>query len=287
MLECLNEHRCFGGSQRFYRHASSVIGLSMRFSVYLPPLIEKTAKVPALLFLAGLTCTEETFMIKAHAQRFAAQVGIALITVDTSPRGAGIVGEDEDWDFGTGAGFYLDATLAPWNKHYRMYSYLTQELPPLIFKHFPIDTSRVGVFGHSMGGHGALVLALRNPRLFTSVSAFAPIAAPMLAPWGQKAFKGYLGEDQSTWEQYDASVLMAQLNAPFPNGILIDQGLEDKFLKDQLFPEVFENSCQIAKQPLFLRQHEGYDHGYYFISTFIEDHILFHAKSFLHDVYIL
>ena len=284
MLECLNEHRCFGGSQRFYRHASSIIGLPMRFSVYLPPLIEKNAKVPALLFLAGLTCTEETFMMKAHAQRFAAQVGIALITVDTSPRGAEIAGEDEDWDFGTGAGFYLDAMLAPWNKHYRMYSYLTQELPPLLFKHFPIDASRVGIFGHSMGGHGALVLALRNPQLFVSVSAFAPIAAPILSPWGQKAFKGYLGEDQATWEQYDASVLMAQLNAPFPNGILIDQGLEDNFLKDQLFPDVFENSCQIAKQPLFLRQHEGYDHGYYFISTFIEDHILFHAKSFLHDI---
>ncbi len=280
MLECLSEHRCFGGIQRFYRHASSEIGLPMRFSVYLPPLIEQTAKVPALLFLAGLTCTEETFMVKAHAQRFAAQVGIALVTADTSPRGAGIPDEEEHWDFGTGASFYLDATLAPWNKHYRMYSYLTQELHPLLMNQFPIDGSRIGIFGHSMGGHGALVLALRNPHLFTSVSAFAPIAAPSLAPWGQKAFHGYLGENLSAWQNYDASVLMAQSKAPFPHGILIDQGLDDKFLKDQLFPEIFENSCQLAEQPLFLRKHEGYDHGYYFISTFIEDHILFHAKNF-------
>lgn len=277
MLELLSEHACFGGVQRFYRHQSREIGLPMRFSVFLPANAAGTPQ-PALFFLAGLTCNEETFMIKAGAQRYAAEAGLVLIAPDTSPRGANAEGETESWDFGVGAGFYLDATRAPWAQHYRMQSYI-HELRELVIAELNIDAARIGIFGHSMGGHGALTLALKRPDAFRSVSAFAPIAAPSLAPWGKKAFSGYLGDDVSAWEQYDASVLMSRLQTPFPAGILIDQGLGDKFLAEQLYPEVFEAACRSAAQPLELRRHAQYDHGYYFIATFIEDHIRFHARN--------
>ncbi|MDK6075905.1 S-formylglutathione hydrolase [Massilia varians] len=277
MLELLSEHACFGGVQRFYRFDSTAIGLPMRFSVYLPPGAEGK-RLPVLFYLAGLTCTEETFMIKAGAQRVAAQEGLILVAPDTSPRGAGVPGETDSWDFGAGAGFYIDATEAPWSQHYRMYSHIL-ELREQVVAQLPADPARVGIFGHSMGGHGALMMALRNPGLFRSVSAFAPIAAPMRCPWGRKAFGGYLGADQASWRQYDASELMAAMDtAPFPGGILIDQGLADKFLPEQLYPEAFEEACARAGQPLTLRRHEGYDHGYYFISTFVEDHLRFHRR---------
>ena len=280
-LEQLSEHGCFKGLQRFYKHASQVIGLPMKFSVFLPPkdAIEKAGgKVPALVYLAGLTCNDETFMTKGGAQQLAAELGMALIAPDTSPRGAGVPGEADSWDFGVGAGFYLDATQAPWSKHYRMESYITSELLPLVASSLPIDSQRIGIFGHSMGGHGALTLALRHPGLFKSVSAFAPIAAPGQCPWGLKAFAGYLGTDENEWARHDATALMtAGGKAPFPAGILIDQGLADKFLAEQLHPHLFEAACQAKDQPLTLRRHEGYDHGYYFISTFMNDHLRFHA----------
>ncbi len=276
MLELISEHACFGGVQRFYQHASQAIGLPMRFSVYLPPQ-SRDKKVPVLFYLAGLTCTEETFMIKAGAQRMASELGIILVAPDTSPRGAGIAGESDSWDFGVGAGFYLDATQEPWSRHYRMHSYLL-ELRETVLREFSADQDSVGIFGHSMGGHGALVMALRHPDLFRSVSAFAPIAAPSQCPWGEKAFSGYLGTNKSDWLQYDASALMKQARNPFPAGILIDQGLSDQFLEGQLFPEAFEAACREAGQSLELRRHAGYDHGYYFISTFVADHLHFHHQ---------
>ena len=276
--ELLGEHRCFGGRQRFYRHDSAEIGLPMRFSVFLPPQAESGQQVPALLYLAGLTCNEETFMTKAGAQGLAAELGLALIAPDTSPRGANISGEADNWDFGLGAGFYLDATQQPWARHYRMESWLTEELLKLIETTVPVGASRIGIFGHSMGGHGALTLALRHPGLFKSVSAFAPICAPSQCPWGEKAFSGYLGADRSEWAKHDASALMAAAEAaPFAGGILIDQGLDDKFLDDQLNPHLFEDACALVRQPLTLRRHAGYDHGYYFISTFMADHLKHHA----------
>ncbi len=276
-LELLSEHACFGGVQGFYKHDSQEIGLPMRFSVFTPPQA-KQGPVPVLFYLAGLTCTEETFMIKGGAQRVAAELGIMLVTPDTSPRGANVPGESDSWDFGVGAGFYLDATQAPWSKHYRMESYVVQELRALIVNEFAVDVARVGVFGHSMGGHGALTLALRHPEVYRSVSAFAPIAAPSQCPWGEKAFGNYLGEDRSSWLAHDASALMRKAATPFPQGILIDQGLADKFLAEQLLPQEFEAACAQAKQPLELRRHDGYDHGYYFISTFMEDHLRFHHR---------
>ena len=283
-LELLSEHGCFGGVQRFYKHESSAIGLPMRFSVFLPEQAVAGERVPALLYLAGLTCNEETFMTKAGAQRRAAELGIALIAPDTSPRGAGIPGESDTWDFGLAASFYLDAAQAPWSKHYRMESYLTQELVSVVGEHLPIDPQRLGLFGHSMGGHGALTLALRHPGLFKSLSAFAPICAPRQCSWGQKAFTGYLGSDQNEWLQHDATALMAaRKSAPYPDGILIDQGLADKFLEVQLHPHLFEAACQAAGQPLTLRRHAGYDHGYYFISTFINDHLDHHAQILRND----
>lgn len=213
MLECISSHACHGGEQRFYRHESQTIGLPMKFSVYLPPQAAH-GRVPALFYLAGLTCTEETFPIKAGAQQFAAQHGLALVAPDTSPRGAGVPGETDAWDFGVGAGFYVDATEAPWSTHYRMYSYIVDELRETVIGELPIDGARLGIFGHSMGGHGALVLALRNPEIYRSVSAFAPIAAPMRCPWGEKALTGYLGADRDAWKPYDASELVARADAP-------------------------------------------------------------------------
>ena len=273
-MKTISEHKCFGGVQGYYGHASKEIGLEMKFAVYQPPQAAAD-RVPVLYYLAGLTCTEETFAIKAGAQRVAAELGLLLVAPDTSPRGANIPGEADTWDFGVGAGFYVDATREPWSKHYRMYSYVTRELPKLIAAKFPADGSRQGIFGHSMGGHGALVCALKNPGQYRSLSAFAPIAAPMRCPWGRKAFKGYLGEDQAQWREYDASELVKR--APFPGAVLVDQGLADKFLGDQLFPEVFEAACRQSGQKLTLRRQEGYDHGYFFISTFMHDHLRHHA----------
>jgi S-formylglutathione hydrolase len=270
------EHACFGGVQRFYTHSSAAIGLPMRFSVFLPPQANLGA-VPALLYLAGLTCTEETFPIKAGAQRAAALAGLALISPDTSPRGAGISGEGDSWDFGLGAGFYLDATEAPWSTHYRMESYLVQDLLGDL-AHLPIDLARMGITGHSMGGHGALTLALKHPGVFKSLSALAPICAPAQCPWGQKAFTGYLGADVSQWRKHDASELMRRQTAPpFPQGVMIDQGLADKFLAEQLHPHLIESACAAVKQPLTLRRHPGFDHGYYFIQSYIADHVAHHA----------
>ncbi|MDC6131251.1 S-formylglutathione hydrolase [Burkholderia gladioli] len=283
MLELLSSHAAFGGEQRFYRHDSAAIGLPMKFSVFLPrQAAHDGARVPALFFLAGLTCNEETFMIKAGAQRFAAEHGIALIAPDTSPRGANVPGETAAWDFGVGAGFYLNASEAPWATHYRMESYIVDELRALVLGALPIEGTRLGIFGHSMGGHGALTLALRHPGVWRSVSAFAPIAAPMRCAWGEKAFTGYLGEDRERWKEHDASELVARSDAPrYADGILVDQGLADQFLPTQLNPEVFEAACREAGQPLTLRRHEGYDHGYYFISTFIADHLAHHARTLL------
>ena len=275
--ETISEHGCFGGTQGFYRHESKIIGLPMKFSVYHPPRAEKNP-APVLFYLAGLTCTEETFMMKAGAQRIAAERGLTLVAPDTSPRNTGIEGAARDWDFGDAAGFYLDATETPWSLHFRMESYIVEELRALVVEHFDADASRMSIFGHSMGGHGALTLALRHPGMFRSVSAFAPIAAPSQCPWGEKAFSNYLGADRAGWAEHDASLLMrAQREAPYPHGILIDQGLADKFLEEQLHPEKFEAACHAVGQPLTLRRHAGYDHGYYFISTFMADHIAFHA----------
>ena len=283
LLELLSEHASFGGTQRFYKHDSREIGLPMKLAVYLPPTDKIAAaggKVAALVYLAGLTCNEETFMTKAGAQQHAAQNGMALIAPDTSPRGANLPGEADSWDFGLAASFYLDAEQAPWSRHYRMESYIVRELLPLLAAHLPVDTHRMGITGHSMGGHGALTLALKHPGVFKSVSAFAPLCAPTHCPWGRKAFAGYLGADSAAWQAHDACALMAQQNsAPYPSGILIDQGLADKFLVEQLHPHLFEAACQKAGQPLTLRRHAGYDHGYYFVSTFMADHVAHHAKA--------
>jgi len=278
MVEILSERASFGGVLRICRHQSEAIGLPMRFAVYLPPHAED-ARLPVLFYLAGLTCNEETFMMKGGAQRMAAELGVMLVAPDTSPREAHVDGEANDWDFGLGAGFYLDATQPPWQMNYRMESYVHELRALACGDELPGDSTRVGIFGHSMGGHGALTLALRRPDLFRSVSAFAPIAAPSRCPWGRKAFTGYLGKDEAKWAQHDASLLMSQLQTPFPAGILIDQGLSDQFLDEQLYPEEFESACQHAGQPLELRRHAGYDHGYYFISTFMEDHLRFHARN--------
>lgn len=287
VLELLSEHGCHGGVQRFYRHDSAVIGLPMTFSVFLPPqaLADRDGsasprrRVPVLFWLAGLTCTDETFMTKAGAQRYAAERGLMLVACDTSPRQTGIAGENDAWDFGAGAGFYLDATQAPWSLYWRMESYVAHELFEIATTALPGDPRRAGISGHSMGGHGALVLAQRYPQRFRSVSAFAPICAPHDCPWGKKAFSNYLGNKPEAWADHDASSLMSrQARPPFPEGILVDQGLSDKFLEAQLNPEAFEAACASVMQPLILRRHKDYDHGYYFITTFIGEHIHFHAS---------
>ena len=275
-VQTLSEHRCFGGVQGFYRHDSAAIGLPMQFAVYRPPADQPVRGT--LIYLAGLTCTEETFPIKAGAQRLAAALGLLLVAPDTSPRQTGIAGEAAEWDFGSGAGFYLDATQAPWSAHFRMESYITGELRDLVVAHFGADPQCIGLFGHSMGGHGALTLALRHPGLFRSLSAFAPIAAPSRCPWGEKAFGRYLGPDRNTWAAHDASALMAAARTPYPQGILVDQGLADKFLAEQLMPEAFEAACAQAGQPLTLRRHAGCDHGYYFIASMVDDHLRWHAE---------
>lgn len=274
-LKLKSEYRCFDGTVAYYSHFSSVCDREMNFAVYLPPQAQSKS-VPILYYLSGLTCTEDNFTVKAGAQRYAAQHGIMLVAPDTSPRNTGIAGEDEDWDLGSGAGFYIDATVEPWQQHYQMHSYVTQELPQLIQANFPVLTNKQSIFGHSMGGHGALICALKNPDQYLSVSAFAPIAAPMSCPWGEKAFTAYLGKDKQQWQEYDASELVKKTQLDYP--ILIDQGTADTFYEQkQLLPEVFQSACQEVGQTLNLRLQPGYDHSYFTIATFIEDHIRHHA----------
>lgn len=273
-IEILSEHRCFGGTQGFYRMPSPACGGTMRFAVFQPPQACE-GRVPVLYFLAGLTCSEETATIKAGLQRVACELGLMLVMPDTSPRDTGIEGATGDWEFGEAAGFYLDATQAPWSSRFRMETHVVRELPDAIATNFPADVERSGVMGHSMGGHGALTLALRHPDRYRSVSAFAPIVAPSRVPWGEKAFSRYLGEDRSEWKKHDACELVRQRK--FGGTILIDQGLGDKFLETQLKPELFEQACEEAGQALILRRHKGYDHGYYFIASFAEEHLRHHG----------
>ncbi len=275
-VETLREHSAFGGVQGFYQHPSAACAGPMRFSVYLPEAA-RSRSVPAVYYLTGLTCTEETFPIKAGAQRVAAELGLALVACDTSPRAARFPGDDADWDFGQGAGFYLDATEAPWSSAYRMYTYVTEELPLVVEARFAIDPSRRSVFGHSMGGHGALMIALRNPSRYRSVSAFAPITAPSDVPWGQKAFSRYLGSDRAAWAQYDTVRLLETRR--FDGTLLVDQGSRDQFLERELKPERLRAACEASGQALDLRLRDGYDHSYYFIQTFIEDHLRHHARA--------
>jgi S-formylglutathione hydrolase len=275
-IETISEQRSFGGVQGFYRHASQVCSGPMRFAVYVPPRAQGRP-VPVLYYLAGLTCSEETFVIKAGAQRLAAELGLMLVAPDTSPRSTGIPDEAADWEVGTAAGFYVDATQAPWSQFFRMYSYVSQELPQVLAAHFPADTQRQSIFGHSMGGHGALTIALKNPARYRSVSAFAPIVAPSRVPWGHKAFSRYLGENRAAWTAYDACELVARQR--FPGTILIDQGEADKFLTVQLQPQLFAAACRDCGQPLNLRMQAGYDHSYFFISSFIDDHLRHHAAA--------
>jgi S-formylglutathione hydrolase len=277
-IETLNETACFGGRIGFYRHASTSNRCDMQFSVFVPAQAAN-GRVPTLTFLSGLTCTEENFMVKSGAQRVAAELGLMLISPDTSPRGEGVPDDpDKDYDFGLGAGFYLNATAEPWSRHYHMYDYITTELPAVVFGNFPGDADRHGLTGHSMGGHGALTIGLRNPQLYKSLSAFSPICTTLHSPWGRKALGYYLGDDTSAWHDYDASEVARAFNGPSPyDRILVDQGADDPYLEEQLQPARLQQACAESKLPLELRVHEGYDHGYYFISTFIEEHLQHHA----------
>ena len=270
-----SQQRCFEGTQGFYSHQSQICGCEMRFAVFQPPQSLDGMKVPLVTYLSGLTCTEENFTTKAGFQRVAAELGVMVLAPDTSPRGLGLPGEDDSYDFGSAAGFYLDATVEPWAKHYRMYSYITAELSAVIGEHFPADMARQGIMGHSMGGHGAITIHLKNPETYQTVSAFAPICAPSHCPWGQKAFEGYLGPDREAWRQYDSCALIAE--RPSRAKILVDQGSADGFLDEQLLPDRLVEACEAAGQHFELRMQPGYDHSYYFIATFIEDHLRHHA----------
>ena len=274
-MEIFTSNRSFGGWTKMFSHSSESCGGIMKCSVYLPPQAE-SEKVPVLYWLSGLTCTHENFITKAGAQQFASEHGLMLVAPDTSPRGAGIDGEDEDYDLGTGAGFYINATQDKWSTHYRMEDYIIQELPKVIREHFPIQEDRQGIFGHSMGGHGALTLALKNPQRFCSVSAFAPICAPTLCPWGEKVFTAYLGENREEWQKHDANELMKISEMSIP--MLIDQGSADDFLERELNFKHFEATCVSRNYPATFRMQEGYDHSYYFIASFIRDHINFHSE---------
>lgn len=276
-ITLVSQARSFDGHQSVYSHASGETGTTMRFGIYLPPQAEH-AKVPVLYWLSGLTCTEENFITKAGAQRVASELGVAIVAPDTSPRGIDLPGMADSYDFGLGAGFYVNATQAPWSTNFRMDAYVSQELPALVAANFPVDATRQGIFGHSMGGHGALVLALRNPEVFRSVSAFAPIVSPMHCPWGEKALTGYLGADRSSWAAYDACALIEARGWKGPS-ILVDQGSKDNFLQTQLKPELLQEACKKAGVALDLRMREGYDHSYYFIASFIESHLRFHAEQ--------
>lgn len=278
-MELLAKYKSFDGMQYIYNHHAATTDCIMRFGLYLPPQAQ-VAKVPVLYWLSGLTCTEENFIIKAGAQRIAAELGLALVTPDTSPRGDNIPDDKGSYDLGLSAGFYVDAIKEPWAKHYKMYSYVSQELPALITEQFPIDKNRAGIFGHSMGGHGALVIALRNQDDFKSVSAFAPICSPMQCPWGKKAFTAYLGTDESKWGDYDASHLVEAFGW-HGSEILVDQGTDDQFLIEQLKPQLLINACEKANVKLNLRMQTDYDHSYFFIASFIEDHLRFHAQCLM------
>ena len=275
-METIGRVKTFEGWQYTLQHDSSACACPMRFAIYLPPQAEHHA-VPVLYWLSGLTCTEENFMVKAGAQRYAAECGIALVAPDTSPRGLGLPGEDDSYDFGSGAGFYVNATVEPWSRHYHMYDYVVHELPALVEANFPVIADKRSISGHSMGGHGALVAALREPGRYLSVSAFAPIASPTQVPWGEKAFSGYLGSDREAWKAYDACELIATTDNRIP--LLVDQGLDDVFLSEQLQPERLEQVCEAHDHGLKLRRHPGYDHSYYFIATFMGDHIYYHADK--------
>ena len=276
-MERLSANTCFGGQQLRYSHASSVLGCDMTFSIFLPPQAEQ-GKVPVLYWLSGLTCTDENFVTKAGAQRYAAELGIAIVTPDTSPRGEGVPDDPEGaYDFGLGAGFYVNATQAPWSDHYHMYDYISCELPALVGAEFPVDDSRVGISGHSMGGHGALTIALKNPGRFKSVSAFAPICSPLHCPWGEKALGNYLGDDREAWAQYDTCALFSRASERLP--ILVDQGDADNFLEEQLQTPLLEQAAQEADYPMTIRMQPGYDHSYFFIASFIGEHLAFHAAN--------
>jgi S-formylglutathione hydrolase len=275
-IENISANKAFGGWHKQYRHYSTSVNANMRFAIYLPPQVSNGQKVPVLYWLSGLTCSDENFMQKAGAQRIAAELGVAIVAPDTSPRGEDVA-NDDGYDLGQGAGFYVNATQAPWNKHYQMYDYLVNELPELIEATFPV-TSQRAISGHSMGGHGALTIALRNPARYSSVSAFSPISNPVNCPWGQKAFTAYLGADKATWQQYDASVLMRAASHYVP--AKVDQGKADDFLVEQLKPEALLAAATDSNYPLELNLHEGYDHSYYFIASFIEQHMRFHNEHF-------
>jgi S-formylglutathione hydrolase len=274
-VEQIADNRCFGGRQLRFSHASTTLACSMYFSVYLPPAAEQ-GKVPVLYWLSGLTCTDENFVQKAGAQQYAAQHGVAIVAPDTSPRGDGVPDDPEGaYDFGLGAGFYVNATQAPWSRHYRMYDYVLDELPALVAAKLPVYGERAGIFGHSMGGHGALTIALKNPARFRSVSAFAPICSPLNCPWGEKALGNYLGADRETWKQYDTTALVRTAKTRLP--VLVDQGDADTFLQAQLKPELLQQAAAAAGYPMTIRMQPGYDHSYFFIASFIGEHIGFHA----------
>tara|TARA_R110002073_G_scaffold217087_1_gene377273 strand:- start:292 stop:1131 length:840 start_codon:yes stop_codon:yes gene_type:complete len=273
-LKIASVNKSFGGWTKHYTHHSNTLNCDMRFAIYLPPQTANGQKVPVLYWLSGLTCTDENFMHKAGATRIAAELGVVIVAPDTSPRGADVA-DDDGYDLGQGAGFYVNATQSPWSRHYHMYDYVLNELAQLIEATFPVSDKR-SVFGHSMGGHGALVLALRNPNRFRSVSAFSPISNPINSPWGQKAFTAYLGKDTATWADYDASLLLRKSTQFVPT--LVDQGEADELLEEQLKPEALEASAKASGFPLELNRREGYDHSYYFIASFIEDHLRFHVQ---------
>jgi S-formylglutathione hydrolase len=277
-IDAISEHTCFGGLVGYYSHQSEATKGRMKFGIFVPPQAAD-GPVPVLTWLAGLTCNQETFLIKSGALRMAAELGLMIVAPDTSPRGDKVPDDaDGEWDFGLGAGFYLDATEKPWAKNYNMYSYVTRDLQQAVFDNFPGDAAHQGIFGHSMGGHGALTIGLKHHEIYKSISAFAPVAAPMDCPWGVKAFTNYLGTDKKTWEEYDASRLILQVTgAGIRHRILIDQGLDDQFLEEQLHLEKFQDAADKVGYHLDVRRHEGYDHGYFFISTFMADHLNHHA----------
>lgn len=277
-MEQVSASRCFGGQQLRYRHQANALDCDMHFSIFLPPEANARQPVPVVYWLSGLTCSDENFVQKAGAQRYAAEHNVALVAPDTSPRGADVPDDpDGSWDFGLGAGFYVDAEQSPWRKHYNMYTYITRELPQLIEQAFPVTTQKA-IMGHSMGGHGALVIALNNPQQYSSVSAFAPICAPMQCPWGEKAFARYLGENKSLWRKYDACELVRAGGSPMP--LLVDQGSDDSFLHEQLQPQLLQQACAEHQHELVLRMREGYDHSYFFIASFIGEHVAYHARQF-------
>ena len=280
-MEKLAENKIFGGRQLQYKHSSVVLSCEMQFSIYLPPQAEQQ-RVPVLYWLSGLTCNDQNFVTKAGAQQFASQHGIAVVCPDTSPRGEGVPDDPEGaWDFGLGAGFYVNASQEPWNQHYQMYDYVVQELPALINDNFQVDPKRTGISGHSMGGHGALTIGLKNPDQFRSISAFSPIVSPLNCPWGEKALGNYIGQNREDWQRYDACRLIANGAEKMP--MLIDQGLADDFLESQLKTELLVSAGESADYPVQVRYHEGYDHSYYFIASFIGEHIAFHAQAMHRD----